>query len=437
MKSYNNLYQPILDEEYLKKCFKDSAKGKTKRRDVQKILSNLDEEAKRLKDMLEHEMFIPDYHERCVINEGSNRKVRRILKPSYKYEQVVHHCVIGQFKDIVLKGLYEFSCGSIPGRGIHYGMKYMKKWLKSYKGRKMYVLKMDVHHFFESIDRVILKRKLKEVIRDKRFYRLMCIIVEHDRVSEAVRILEKASPDMSEDDVRDFVSAVAFDDDLSAFSILKKYGVADDALKELTEIIRDRRKGVPLGYFTSQWFGNFYLKKLDHYIKQELHAEHYMRYMDDMVILGRNKKKLHAMQRTISEYLDKELNLELKGDWQVFRFEYESRDGNVYGRALDFMGFKFHYNRVTMRKSILYRIRRKANRIKKKGKSTWYDGVSMLSYLGWFRYTDTYGYFKKYIHPCINMRVLRKLVSRHQRKVNKCEKLAQSNRVADNETGGN
>ena len=66
-----------------------------------------------------------------------------------------------------------------------------------------------------------------------------------------------------------------------------------NAHAHLKEIIEEMRKGVPLGYFTSQWFGNFYLKALDHYIKEELHAEHYMRYMDDMVILGKSKKKLH------------------------------------------------------------------------------------------------------------------------------------------------
>ncbi|MCB5607984.1 RNA-directed DNA polymerase, partial [[Ruminococcus] gnavus] len=78
----------------------------------------------------------------------------------------------------------------------------------------------------------------------------------------------------------------------------------------------------PLGYFTSQWFGNFYLKALDHYIKEELRAEHYMRYMDDMVILGKSKKKLHKIHAAIETYLNDNLDLEIKGDWQVFRFEY-------------------------------------------------------------------------------------------------------------------
>ena len=170
-----------------------------------------------------------------------------------------------------------------------------------------------------------------------------------------------------------------------------------------------------MGYFTSQWFGNFYLKELDHYIKQKLGAVHYMRYMDDMVILGKSKKKLHAMQREITSYLWKGLKLELKGDWQVFRFEYVAKDGTVCGRMLDFMGFQFHRDRITMRKSTIQRARAKAFRIKAKEKITWYDAAVMLSYMGWFQHTDTYDYYLKYIKPNVNVN-LRKNIRQVEQK---------------------
>lgn len=167
----------------------------------------------------------------------------------------------------------------------------------------MYVLKMDIHHFFESIDRTILKGKLREVIRDRRFYRLLCVLIEFDRIAETVKILEDVATEMSVSEVRELVSCIAFDDDAGAYKVLRGAGVWGETLESALRVIRERRKGVPLGYFTSQWFGNFYLKKLDHYIKQELGAVHYMRYMDDMVILGKSKKKLHAAQKAIEEYL--------------------------------------------------------------------------------------------------------------------------------------
>lgn len=377
MKSYNNLYEPMLETEYLRKCFTDAAKGKRKRNDVKEVLENLDAEIENLRRILQEETFTPEKHEPCIINEHNCHKTRQIIKPNYKYEQVMHHCVIGQFKKVVMNGLYEFSCGSIPERGVHYGKKHLRKWVDSYEGKRLYVLKMDVHHFFESIDHGILKRMLAEVIRDKRFLRLLYVIIDANEV------------------------------------------------------------GLPLGFFTSQWFANFYLKRFDHYVKQELKADYYIRYMDDMVILGRNKKKLRRMREAIQTYLQRELNLTLKGDWQVFRFEYTDKDGRTKGRFIDFMGFCFHQDRTTMRKTILQRARRKALRIGAKEKITWYDASAMISYMGWFTHTDTYGYYLQYIKPTVNVKKLKKIVSKHQRKERENERLDADTRNAAGETGGN
>ena len=403
-----------------------------------------------LKKMLTEELFIPDYHKPSIINESSSKKTRRILKPHYKYEQVIHHCAIGQFKPIVMNGLYEFSCGSIPGRGVHYGKKYMRKWLDSYDGKKFFVLKMDVHHFFESINRRILKRKLKEVIRDKRFYRLLCILIEHDKIALVAKILTDAGVEIDAEQTKTLVGCIAFDDISGALEILQEIGITGAMFDELKEIIEEMRKGVPLGYFTSQWFGNFYLKALDHYIKEELHAEHYMRYMDDMVILGKSKKKLHKIHAAIETYLNDNLDLEIKGDWQVFRFEYPvfdkggnpvlDKDGKqvTKGRMLDFMGFQFHHDRTTIRKSNIESARRKANHISKQDKISWYNASVMLSYMGLFKHTDTYNYYIEYIKPKINVKKLKRIVSKHSRKENEQhDRLEKGDRNTAGTSGGN
>ena len=437
MRSYNNLYEPMLQDDYIKQCFLNASKKKKNRNDVQDVLNNLDKHAALLKMMLSEELFVPDYHEPSVINESSSKKTRRILKPHYRYEQVVHHCVIGQFKPIVMNGLYEFSCGSIPDRGVHYGKKYMRKWIDSYGGKKLYVLKMDVHHFFESIDRRILKGKLKKVVRDKRFYRLLCILIEHDKIAHVAKILTDAGIEIDAEQTKRLVGCIAFDDTTGALTVLREIGISGEMFEELETIIEEIHNGVPLGYFTSQWFGNFYLKALDHYIKEELHAEHYMRYMDDMVILGKSKKKLHRIHNAIETYMRNELNLEIKGDWQVFRFEYVDKDGNVRGRMLDFMGFQFHHDRTTIRKSNLESARRKANHISKQEKISWYNASVMLSYMGLFKHTDTYNYYQEYIKPKINIKKLKKIVSKHSRKENEQrERLENSDRNTAGTSGG-
>ena len=111
------------------------------------------------------------------------------------------------------------------------------------------------------------------------------------------KILTDAGVEIDAEQTKALVGCIAFDDISGALEVLREIGIAGAMFEELKIIIEEMRKGVPLGYFTSQWFGNFYLKALDHYIKEELHAEHYMRYMDDMVILGKSKKKLHKMHR--------------------------------------------------------------------------------------------------------------------------------------------
>lgn len=430
MRSYNNLYEPMLNDAYIKQCFLDASKKKKRRNDVQEVLNNIDKHTQLLKMMLSEELFIPNYHEQSIINENSNKKTRRILKPCYKYEQVVHHCVMGQFKPVVMNGLYEFSCGSIPGRGIHYGKKYMRKWLDSYQGKKLYILKMDIHHFFESISRKILKEKLRKVIRDKRFYRLLCILIEYDKIALVAKILTDAGIEIDAEDVKKLVESIGYDNIFETLEILRQIGISGKIFKELKVIIEVMRNGVPLGYFTSQWFGNFYLKALDHYIKEKLHAEYYMRYMDDIVILGKNKKKLHRIHIALSVYLNDNLKLQIKKDWQIFRFEYPviengemvlDKNGEpiTRGRMLDFMGFQFHYNRTTIRKSNIESARRKANHIAKQDKISWYNASVMLSYMGIFMHTDTYDYYIEHIKPCVNIKKLKRIVSKHSKRESK------------------
>lgn len=132
---------------------------------------------------------------------------------------------------------------------------------------------------------------------------------------------------------------------------------------------------------------------------------------DTMVIFGSNKRVLHHMRQAISDYLEMELGLELKANWQVFRFSY----GNNQGRDLDFMGFRFYRNRTILRKSIMYKATRKARKISKKEKATILDARQMLSYLGWIDCTDTYLMYRKWIKPCVSFQQLKRKVSRYDK----------------------
>ena len=164
-----------------------------------------------------------------------------------------------------------------------------------------------------------------------------------------------------------------------------------------------------MGNYTSQWFANFMLTPLDHYIKEELHAKYYVKYMDDIVIFGSNKKELHKMHKAIEEYLKGRLHLKIKENWQVFRLEYRGK-----GRPLDFMGWKFYREKTVLRKSIYTQIMRKAKRV---GKHTTIRGAyGMVSYMGYIKHTDTYGAYMKYIRPFVNIGKLKRFIGKRAKR---------------------
>lgn len=370
----------MLEPENVKRCIKAASKGKRSRNDVKKVLEHIDEHTDKLIQDIQSGTFEFRAYTTCTINSDSERKERLIAKPKFKYDQIMHHILMSVFSPIVERGLYEHVYGSIPKRGPHKAKKYMEKWIRSYGKKRFYVFKCDIRHFYDSIDHNILKNKLHRVISDDRY------------------------------------------------------------LEWLFRLIDSYEPGLPKGFFSSQWLANFFLKEFDHYVKQELGAKHYMRYMDDIVILCPNKRKLHKIKDGLEEFLNTRLKLELKPNWSIYRF-VDKDDKN--GRDIDFMGFRFFRNKTTLRKSNLRRIRRKANKLDKKRRAynegtgqgvTVHDAQSMLSYLGWTKHTDVYDYFQEWIKPMVNPRRLRKKVSNYQRRQNAQAQLEEIRKSKDDNT---
>lgn len=354
MKTYKHLWDELVSDDNIKKAMHNARLGnKSKRlkRKIKRMEDNPEKFIPYFKNYVEH--YSNARHIPRTIYDGISRKKRTIIVPTAE-EQVVHHMVVNVLSPIFLKSMYAHTYGSLPKRGCYAGMKQLQKWLPS-----KYVLKIDVHHFFESIDQDILIEMLNRKIKDEKFLKLCSTIIR----------------------VLDF--------------------------------------GIPLGFYTSQWFANFYLTGLDHYIADELGFGHMIRYMDDIVVLHSNKKELHKLLKKINIYLES-LNLKLKGNWQIFRFDYNYR-GKYGGRCIDFMGYKFYRNRTILRKSIMLKASRKALKIDKKANVTWYDAAQMLSYCGYFKHTDTYECFQKYLKPHINVRRLKHKVSVHSKKLAKAQ----------------
>ena len=362
MKSYSHLFEQYLSEENYRAGVHNATmhKGGKQKKNAKArwYRDHADEIRDKMMDYAEH--FHGDEHKKILIYDGIRRKQRYIVVPNMR-EQIVHHMVVNVMKPIFIKGMYEHSYGSIPGRGAHAGKTRIEKWIRTGGRDVKYCLKMDIRKYFDSVPHEILKKKLAKVIHDERFLKVL-------------------------------------------------YAIVDTG---------DGDRGIPIGFYTSQWFANWYLTGLDHYIKEKLRAKYYIRYMDDMVVFGGNKRELHRMRVLIQEYLEAELGLTLKGNWQVFLFDYVKKDGTRVGRDLDFMGFRFYRDHTVLRKNLLYKMTRKARRVGRKKPKSIHDCRQMLSYLGWIDCTDTYGLYRQRVKPFICFQYLKRRVSAYQQKLNR------------------
>lgn len=77
--------------------------------------------------------------------------------------------------------------------------------------------------------------------------------------------------------------------------------------------------GLPIGSLSSQFFSNVYLNPLDQYVKHQLKIRGYLRYVDDIIILGDCPRKLHEQMRQINQFLEDRLQLQLHPDKTVLQ----------------------------------------------------------------------------------------------------------------------
>jgi len=368
MKEYKYLYQQMLKEETIIKAYKLLRKGKTKRREIQYIDSNFAEEVEKMRIMILNTKPIdvdnPELaykpRKRTPKTIKEHGKVRKIYMPEI-HEQWLHHIIVLVLEPIITATSYPYSCGSFPKRGAHYAKKKLRSWIRQGKNVRNYA-KIDIRHFYDSIKADVLAKELRIRIKDEWF----------------LFIIQRC---------------------LEGFE-----------------------KGIPLGFYISQWLANYILEPLDYLITQKLGIKVMIRYMDDIVMMADNKKLLHYAIETIRKFLGRRFRLKLKRNYTVAKFEFIRKNGSITGRSIDFMGFIFHRNRVTIRKSIMLSTTRLAKRMYKRkqaGKPYYKRHLyAMVSYIGWYSCSNTYGCYLNYIKPYVNVGRIKKIISKIDRRLN-------------------
>lgn len=139
------------------------------------------------------------------------------------------------------------------------------------------------------------------------------------------------------------------------------------------------------------------------FLKEKLCVKYYIRYIDDLIILCSNKKRLSYVLDEVKKFLNTE-RLVLKKNYQVFNINY---------RDLDFLGFRFYHNKTILRKRNMIRISRRARIICKKNVINFKDACVMVSYFGWIKRSNSYCFYNNKIKPYIKMKDMKNIISEY------------------------
>ena len=283
-----NLFEQVCSFDNLVKACRKAMKGKKDKEAVAWFNFNMEFELIRLQEQLVSGAYKPGLY-RCF--SVHDPKERYVCSVDFK-DRVVHHAICRALEPLFEKWFIYDSYACRTDKGTHRAVSIVQDW----SVEAQYFLKADVRKFFESVDHGVLKGLLARKIKDRRLLNLTELIID------------KPVP-----------------------------GYATG-------------KGLAIGNLTSQWFANFYLDPLDHYIKDKLGVKHYIRYMDDFVALSDDKAMLHEVKLKAGEFIEQELKLELK---EKACFVAPVNEG------IPFLGFRIFPGVVRLKRSGLLRFMRK------------------------------------------------------------------------------
>ena len=328
------LYRWMCDKDRIRKAIHVGAIRKHNRSDVAKVLSNVEKYVDKVYDILVNHTFVPHEPRHSRIYDRSSRKWRDIEYVGFFPDGIIHTLMVMAMEPVLMRGMYRWCCASVPGRGNSAARKYSQRAIRNDPKGTKYCCKMDIHHYYHSINRELLLRQLSRKIKDKDFLHLVEII------------------------------------------------------------INTCHEGLGIGYYICQWLANFHLEGLDRYVKALPGVKYLVRNMDDIVIMGPNKKQLHRARKAIEDYLRDVLGLKMKGNWQVFPLK---------SRPLDFIGYKFYRTHTTLRRRNFLSLTRQARLAQKliaAGKKiSFHLAASLLSRIGMLVHCDGQKIRQKYIDP--------------------------------------
>jgi retron-type reverse transcriptase len=275
-------YDHIISLENLLLAWQEFSRGKMNKKDVPEFKLKLMDNLIDLHLDLKNKIYIHNQYEAFKVNDP---KPRDIHKASVR-DRVLHRAIYRVLYPFFDKKFIFDSYSCRLGKGTHKALNRFRDFgeKSSFNYTKtIWILKGDIRKCFASIDQKILFEILKENIKDTDVLILLGTII------------------------KSFSSGVIY-------------------------------KGLPLGNLTSQLLVNIYLNEFDQFVKHKLKAKYYIRYADDFVFFSQNKKDLEDLVPIITEFLLKNLKLDIHPK-KIFI--------KTLASGVDFLGWvHFPYHRV-------------------------------------------------------------------------------------------
>ena len=337
MKRVGNLWSNIIDFDNLLFASRKAQRGKRFQENVLRFNYDLEAELFDIRDELMEKTYQPGEYKTFEIYEP---KKRMISAAPYR-DRVVHNALCNVIEPIFEKSFIYDSYANRKEKGTHKALDRFVKYFRS----SQYVLKCDIVKYFPSIDHEILKNLLRRKIKCKDTLWLIDLIIDNSNPQIPVHA----------------------------------YFASDNLFTPF-----ERKKGLPIGNLTSQFFANVYLNQLDHFIKDKLGIKKYVRYVDDFAVFSDDKLFLKELRQKIELELEK---------YRLRIHPVKSQITHVtYGE--NFLGFRIFPNKIRVKSDNLRRARRRMKDLQddyKNGlKGMDEIGQSIQSWVSHLNYGDTY-----------------------------------------------
>lgn len=295
----------------------------------------------------------------------SSPKLREVFASDFR-DRVVHHLLVRDLEPIFEPLFIYDSYSCRKKKGTHLAISRLKRFVQNQE--YAYYLQLDIKSFFLNIHKNIL--------------------FEEIRKSTSLRAKEKLQR------VLYLSNKIIFDDPTENYRFKGNKEQLKNFPKHKTLFHADKNRGLAIGNLTSQFFANIYLNGFDNFVKRRLKVKYYLRYVDDMVLLGRSKEELKKWKVEIETYLKEVLKLELRD----LSFLKSTKDG------IDFLGYVVKPSHTLVRQRVVNNFKYKKSHFLR---TSFVEGTCNLenalrfktvnaSFYGHVKHADGFSLMKKY-----------------------------------------